>query len=122
MMAYFAKLDDQSVVTDVMTVNDEEVFENGVLNEDKGIAFLTVWSNGYYKWRYTTEDGSARKNYAGIGFSYDSILDAFIPEKPYPSWLLNTNTCQWQAPVPYPNDGNLYIWDEATQSWVEVTT
>ena len=119
-MAHFAKLDDQSIVTDVMTVNDEEVFENGVLNEDKGIAFLTVWSNGYYKWKYTAEDGSVRKNYAGIGFSYSSDLDAFIPPKPYSSWLLNTNTCQWESPIPYPNDGKGYNWNEETQQWVEI--
>jgi len=120
-MAHFAKLDDQNIVTDVIAVNDEEVFENGVLNESKGIAFLTVWSNGYYKWKYTSEDGSVRKNYAGIGYTYSSDLDAFIPHKPYNSWLLNTNTCQWEPPIPYPNDGKGYIWDEFTQSWVEIT-
>ena len=61
-----------------------------------------------------------RKNYAGIGFSYDPVLDAFIPPQPYPSWLLDTETCLWVPPVPYPNDGKTYEWDEATRSWVEV--
>lgn len=60
-----------------------------------------------------------RKNYAGIGYSYDQQLDAFIPPKPYPSWVLNEQTCLWEAPVPYPNDGKAYTWDEQTQSWVE---
>lgn len=61
-----------------------------------------------------------RKNYAGIGFSYDPVLDAFIPPQPYPSWLLSTETCLWSSPVPYPTDGKDYVWDEATLSWVEV--
>ena len=61
-----------------------------------------------------------RKNYAGIGFTYDAVLDAFIPPQPYPSWLLDTETCLWVPPVPYPNDGKMYEWDEATKSWVEV--
>lgn len=60
-----------------------------------------------------------RKNYAGIGYGYDQQLDAFIPPKPYPSWVLNEQTCLWEAPVPYPNDGKAYTWDEQTQSWVE---
>lgn len=60
-----------------------------------------------------------RKNYAGIGFTYDVGRDAFIPPKPYASWTLNENTCLWDAPTPYPNDGKSYEWDEATLSWVE---
>lgn len=63
-----------------------------------------------------------RKNYAGIGYTYDSVRDAFIPPKPYPSWLLNEQTCLWEAPVPYPNDGKDYVWDESIQNWVEVPT
>ncbi len=62
-----------------------------------------------------------RKNYAGIGFTYNNVLDAFIPPKPYPSWTLNENTCQWEPPVPLPNDDKFYRWDETTTSWVEVT-
>lgn len=87
-------------------------------SEPLGIAFLTEWSGGYTNWKQTSYNASFRKNFAGIEFTYDQILDAFIPPKPYPSWLLDTITCQWQAPVPYPNDGKEYIWDEATQSWV----
>lgn len=61
-----------------------------------------------------------RKNYAGIGYTYDKQRDAFIPPKPYESWLLNENTCLWDAPTPMPQDGKSYKWDEATTSWVEV--
>ena len=63
---------------------------------------------------------SLRKNYAGIGYSYDLTLDAFIPPKPYPSWVLDEQTCLWNAPVPMPTEGGPYVWDEATQSWVAV--
>ena len=118
-MASFAKLNDKSIVIDGIALDNETV-DNLPFPESEpvGVAFLTEWSGGYTNWKQTSYTASFRKNYAGIGFSYDQNLDAFIPPKPYPSWLLNTNTCQWQAPVPYPNDGNLYIWDEATQSWV----
>lgn len=120
-MGYFAKLNDSNIVIDMAGV-DNSVMDNLPFPESEplGIAFLTEWSGGYTNWKQTSYNKSFRKNYAGIGFSYDQNLDAFIPEKPYPSWLLNTNTCQWQAPVPYPNDQKPYIWDEATQSWVQV--
>lgn len=61
-----------------------------------------------------------RKNYAGIGYAYDHTLDAFIPPKPFPSWILDEQTCLWNPPVPYPNDGKVYKWDEQTKSWVEI--
>ena len=120
-MASFAKLNDKSIVIDGIALDNETV-DNLPFPESEpvGVAFLTEWSGGYTNWKQTSYNKSFRKNYAGIGFTYDQNLDAFIPEKPYPSWLLNTNTCQWNPPVPYPNDGNLYIWDEATQSWVPV--
>ena len=120
-MGYFAKLNDNNVVIYVNAV-DNNVINNLPFPESEplGIAFLTEWSGGYTNWKQTSYNNNFRKNYAGIGYTYDSALDAFIPLKPFPSWLLDTNTCQWQAPVPYPNDGNLYIWDEATQSWVPV--
>jgi len=68
-------------------------------------------------WLETRKDGSIRKNYAGIGFSYDSTRDAFIPPQPYPSWTLNEETCLWECPVAYPDDGNMYNWNEETQTW-----
>lgn len=120
-MANFAKLDDQNIVIDVNVVNNETI--NNLPfpeSEHVGIAFLTEWSGGYTKWKQTSYNANFRKNYAGIGYTYDATLDAFISPKPYPSWLLNTETCQWQAPIPYPTDGKMYTWDEETQSWVEV--
>ena len=72
-------------------------------------------------WLETRKDGSIRKNYAGIGFSYDSTRDAFIPPQPYPSWTLNETTCLWECPVAYPEDGNIYEWNETDQQWDGVT-
>ena len=69
------------------------------------------------EWIQTSYNGLIRKNYAGIGFTYDTELDAFIPPQPYDSWVLNKETCNWEAPVPYPADSNEYIWNEETQSW-----
>jgi hypothetical protein len=120
-MAHFAKLDEQGTVIDVNVVNNETL--NNLPfpeSEPVGVAFLIDWSGGYTNWKQTSYNANFRKNYAGMGYTYDAVLDAFISPKPYPSWLLNTNTCQWVPPTPYPSDGNMYTWDEATQSWVKV--
>jgi len=118
-VAHFAKLDENGVVITVNVVNNSDCGDLPFPeSEPVGVAFLTEWSGGYTNWKQTSYNANFRKNYAGIGFIYDSTLDAFIPPKPYPSWLLNTETCQWEAPVPYPTDGKYYIWDEATESWV----
>ena len=121
-MANFAKLDDKNLVIDVNAV------ANAVVNdlpfpesEPVGVAFLTDWSGGYTNWKQTSYNANFRKNLASIGYTYDAVLDAFIAPKPYPSWLLNTETCQWQAPIPYPTDGKRYYWNEDTQQWVEIT-
>ena len=71
-------------------------------------------------WKQTSYSGSFRKNFAGIGYTYNADLDAFIPPKPYPSWVLDDATCQWKAPVPMPQDGELYEWDEAAGEWVRI--
>lgn len=121
-MGHFAKIDNNSVVLEVLVV-DNETLNNLPFPESEpvGVAFLTQWSGGYSNWKQTSYNASFRKNFAGVGSIYDNVLDAFVQPKPYPSWLLNTNTCQWQAPIPYPNDGKPYQWDEATQSWIEIT-
>jgi hypothetical protein len=120
-MGHFAKLDDQNIVVDVNVVNNETLDNLPFpASEPVGVVFLTEWSGGYTNWKQTSYNGNFRKNYAGVGYTYDSVLDAFVPPKPYPSWLLNTNTCQWVPPTPYPSDGNMYTWDETTQSWVQV--
>jgi hypothetical protein len=118
-MAHFAKLDENNVVTEVIVVSNSDTSDAfGVEKESIGIAFCEHLFGG--NWLQTSYNANFRKNYAGIGYTYDAAIDAFVPPKPYPSWILNPNTAQWEAPVPYPNDGKQYVWDEATLSWVEV--
>ena len=117
-MAHFAKLDDTNTVLEVLVVHNNELLVGGIESEEKGIEFLTDWSGGYTNWKQTSYNGRIRKNYAGSGFTFDSIRDAFIPPKPWPSWLLDEQSCRWFAPVAYPNDGGMYRWDESTLAWV----
>lgn len=118
-MAHFAKLDENNLVQEVNVVNDSDLLdENGQESEAVGIAFLTAWSGGYAHWKQTSYNGTIRKNYAGIGHTYDAARDAFIPPQPYPSWLLDETTCRWHSPVAYPTDGAVYSWDEANRQWV----
>ena len=119
-MAHFAKLDDSNTVLEVLVVHNNELLVDGVESEAKGIEFLTVWSGGYTNWKQTSYNAKIRKNYAGAGFTYDGSRDAFIPPKPWPSWLLDEVTCRWFAPVAYPDDGNKYRWDEPALAWVVV--
>ena len=117
-MAHFAKLDDTNTVLEVLVVHNNELLVNGIESEEKGIEFLTVWSGGYTNWKQTSYNEKIRKNYAGAGFTYDGSRDAFIPPKPWPSWLLDEQSCRWVPPVAYPNDGKMYRWDEPTIAWV----
>ena len=114
-MAHFAELNENNVVKQVIVVNNDELLDNGVESEAKGIAFCQSLFGG--NWIQTSYNGNIRKNYAGTGCIYDPIRDAFIPQQPYSSWILNEDTCQWEAPVSYPQDGNVYIWNEETLSW-----
>ena len=118
-MAHFVKLDDTNTVIEGLCVHNNELLDNGVENEAKGIAFLTDWSGGYINWKQTSYNATFRKNYAGIGYTYDATRDAFIPPKPFARWLLDEESCQWIAPVAYPTDGKMYRWDELTIAWVE---
>jgi hypothetical protein len=121
-MAHFAKLDENNVVLEVHVVHNNELLdENGIEQEQKGIDFLVNWSNGYLAWKQTSYNANFRKNYAGVGYTYDSQRDAFIPQQTFPSWVLNEDTCRWEAPVPMPEDGQMYIWDEATTNWVKIS-
>ena len=119
-MAHYAFLDENNIVTEVIVGNTE----GGMID----------WESHYSAFRgqackrtsYNTHGGvhslggtPFRKNYAGIGYTYDKQRDAFIPPKPFASWVLNEDTCLWDAPTPMPTDGKLYQWDEATTSWVE---
>jgi len=120
-MAHFAKLDENNVVLEVHSVHNNELLINGVEVEAMGIVFLVNWSGGYTNWKQTSYNGNFRKNYAGIGYTYDAQRDAFIPPKPYNSWTLNEDTCLWQAPVAHPVDDNMYEWDEESLSWRMIT-
>lgn len=107
-MAHFAELDQNNIVLRVIVVDDEW--------EGDGENWCNALLGG--RWKQTSYNATIRKNYAGVGFFYNSLLDAFVPPQPYPSWLLDQEICQWIAPVPYPDDGLQYVWDEETLSWV----
>jgi hypothetical protein len=123
-MAHYAFINENNIVTEVIVGKDET-------------DTTMDWEQHYAEFRpgqrclrtsYNTQGGQNirggppfRKNYAGIGYSYDSGRDAFVPPQPYPSWVLEEDTCLWSAPTPMPQDGNLYIWDEATQTWTVAT-
>ena len=120
-MAHFAQLDGNNIVTQVIVVSNNELLDaNGQEREELGVAFCQKLFGG--NWKQTSYNHSMRKRYAGIGYSYNSTLDAFIPPKPYPSWVLNNATAMYEAPKPMPTtEGKTYHWDEATTSWVENT-
>lgn len=117
-MAHFAQIDENNIVQQVIVVHNNELLdENGVEQESKGIQFCKQLFGG--DWAQTSYNASFRKNYAGIGYTYDSTRDAFIAPKPHNSWVLNEVTCQWEPPTPMPNDGNIYYWDEDSLTWVK---
>ena len=126
-MASFAKIGLNNKVIEVLSVVNEVLHDsNGVEQEAIGIDFLTKLT-GYPIWKqtsYNTHGGvhssggtPLRKNHAGIGYTYDEDRDAFIPPKPFNSWILNEDTCRWEAPVTKPEDDNMYFWNEQTLSW-----
>ena len=126
-MASFAKIGLNSKVIEVLSVVNEVLHDsNGIEQESIGIDFLTKLT-GYPIWKqtsYNTHGGvhdnggtPLRKNHAGIGYTYDETRDAFIPPKPFNSWVLNEDTCRWEAPVAYPTDGNIYKWNETNLNW-----
>jgi len=116
-MAHFAQTEN-NIVTQVIVVNNQDIVdENGQESEQKGIDFCSNLLGG--TWKQTSYNGSIRKNYAGIGYTYDETLDAFIEPKPYASWILDETTCQWKSPVDYPTDDKRYTWNEETLTWNE---
>lgn len=118
-MAHFAELDDNNIVIRVIVVNNEDCSdEYGIEHEQLGIDFCTSMLGG--RWVQTSYNRSVRKNYAGIGYMYDGTRDAFIAQQPFPSWLLDEDTCRWYPPSPRPEDGKAYNWDETTLQWVEL--
>jgi hypothetical protein len=120
-MAHFAQLNESNVVTQVIVVHNNELMHEGVEQEAKGVAFCQSLFGAQTNWKQTSYNGNMRKNYAGVGFTYDAGRDAFIAPQPYASWVLDEATCNWNAPVAYPQDGKNYRWDEPTVSWIEVS-
>lgn len=126
-MAHYAFLDENNVVIEVITGRDENEIIDGISDWEK-------WYGDFRgkvckRYSYNTFGGvhsqggiPFRKNGAGIGYYYDETRDAFIAPKPHNSWILNEETCIWEAPIPYPSDGKFYTWNEISQSWIEVTT
>lgn len=122
-MANFAQLDGAYTVTEVIVVNNEAIdYLPFPESEPVGAAFCQSLFGSTTVWKQTSYNANFRKNYAGIGYTYNPVLDAFIPPQLYPSWLLNMTTCRWEAPTPYPTDGQMYAWDEATLSWILMET
>lgn len=138
-MGYFARIDENNFVIKVHTLNNNVFTVNNIESEEVANNFLNELhqTNFVYKQTsYNTRGGihyqadnntpsidqskAFRKNYAGIGYYYDSIRDAFIPPKPFPSWILNEDSCLWDSPVPYPNDGKRYTWNEIIVNWQEI--
>ena len=111
-MAHFAKLGVGNIILKV------EVVSNDIgTTEQAGVDFLNKLYNTRDVWKQTSYNNNIRKNYAGVGYSYDEDRDAFIAPKPFASWTLDETTCQWEAPVAYPDDDNIYTWNESTTSW-----
>jgi hypothetical protein len=123
-MAHFAELAQDNTVLLVIVVGNDSI--NNLPfpeSEPVGIAFCQSLLGADTRWAQTSYNANFRYNYAGIDYTFDPTPapnGAFIPPKPYPSWLLDTNTFQWEPPVPYPTDGGVYTWDEETQAWVPV--
>jgi hypothetical protein len=117
-MASFAKLGTGNIVEQVISINNAVITDvNGVEQEQLGLDFINKLYNTRDVWKQTSYNNNIRKNYAGIGYSYDQTKDAFIAPKPYTSWILNEDTCRWEAPVAYPDDGERYTWNEETTTW-----
>lgn len=118
-MAHFAEIDQFGKVKRVIVVDNKDTSDAlGVEKEHIGAAFCEKLFGGV--WKQTSYNGNFRKNYAGIGYDWDEARNAFVPPKPFNSWVLDENTCQWKAPIPMPTDGKMYSWNEGAQAWDEV--
>lgn len=121
-MSYFAELDSENIVIRVIAA-DQDFIDSGKVGDPNNWVQTSYNTRGgvHYAPNSNTPDGGValRKNYAGVGYTYDETRDAFILPKPYPSWILNEDTCKWDAPTPMPDDGKIYYWDEDTTNWKE---
>ena len=121
-MAYFAKLNSDNIVENVISINNAVITDaNGVEQEQLGLDFINKLYNTNDVWKQTSYNNNIRKNYAGIGYTYDVNRDAFIPPKPYNSWVLDEDTCLWEAPVAIPTqeleENQYYSWNESIINW-----
>jgi hypothetical protein len=124
-MAYFAKLGTGNIIEQVISINNAVITDaNGVEQEQLGNDFINKLYNTRDVWKQTSYNGNIRKNYAGVGYSYDQTRDAFIAPKPFNSWVLNEDTCRWEAPVAMPeltqeqiDNKNYYAWNEQIKNW-----
>jgi len=126
-MASFAKLGTNNIVEQVISVNNNELLDNEIESETKGIEFCKSLFGQDTNWKQTSYNTQAgihklggtpfRKNHAGIGYIYDEDRNAFYSQKPFDSWILNESTCIWEAPISRPNDGQMYRWNEETKNW-----
>jgi len=116
-MAHFAKLGVGNIVEQVIVISNDIA-----ITEQAGIDFINKLYNTRDVWKQTSYNNNIRKNFAGIGYQYDQTRDAFIPPKPFNSWILNEDTCRWEAPVAMPIDDNKYSWNEQTLSWDLIDT
>ena len=115
-MAHFAEINESNKVVRIAVVANAELLDgNGDEQESLGVTFCSNLFGG--TWKQTSYNASIRKNFAGVGFTFDSSRDAFIPPKPFASWVLNETTCQWEAPIVMPIDEYFYAWNEETTSW-----
>jgi hypothetical protein len=123
-MAHYAFLDENNIVTEVITGVDEDIVQTDLDGSQVG-GSSEAWETWYGNFRgqvckRTSYNGNYRKNYAGTGYTYNEDRDAFIPPKPFESWVLDENTCFWNPPVPYPTDGKMYTWNEEELKWKEI--
>jgi hypothetical protein len=119
-MAHFALIKN-NIVQQVVVIDDASLINTeGNEQEALGVIACQTLFGADGTWMQTSYNGNIRKNFAGIGYTYDLARNAFIALQPYASWVLNETTCRWEAPTPYPDDGNAYTWDESTTSWVKV--
>lgn len=116
-MAHFAQVDENNIVTQVLVI-DQETIDTGHFGDPS--SFIQT-SYNTYAGEHRLGGTPLRKNYAGIGYTYDTVRDAFIPPKQFQSWVLDEDTCQWVPPFAAPTDGKIYDWDEQTQNWIEYT-
>lgn len=116
-MSHFAQIDENNIVTRVLVI-EQDVVDTGLFGEPSSFIQTSYNTKGGV---HTQGGTPLRKNYAGIGYTYDTGRDAFIPPKPFNSWILNEDTCLWESPTPMPTDDKRYSWDEETLSWIIVT-